>query len=213
MLLRSNQQVTHLRMENTQFFAQKNWEPTLQQALKDESFQEPIGEMPATVMGLTDVWRVDDSEFESLNRFVHPKHVLFSLRIDSRSVPSKYLKQETDKKISAWLEEQGLERCPAAVRKEFRESVESMLMRRAIPKTKSIQIAICIETGETFLFGGISEKVYDAARKKLYSVFGVKFTMWHDKASAEMEEGKNTDLARAFDTAVRPIEMPVMESA
>lgn len=83
---------------------------------------------------------------------LHAPYLLFSLRIDSRKVPGAVLKKETEKALSAWLEEHpGLARVPKQKKEEIKEAVTASLLAKTMPVPATYDVVWNIETGKVLL--------------------------------------------------------------
>lgn len=142
--------------------------------LSEFSFLEPPGKTPPVrVEGWANVSGLLDIDFGDLNTWSFGDYIVFSLRIDERKVPANLLRAKTKKLAMAWCEEHGTERAPSSILTELRDQVKEELLRRALPKMRTFEVAWNVTQGYC-LFGNLSENVNDVFRKRFHGTFGLQ---------------------------------------
>lgn len=143
--------------------------------LDEYGFREPIdvGSPPEEVEGWVRHDNVMDVDFSDRNTWSYSDYIIFSMRIDTRKIPPKLLTAKTKAAALAWAEEHGVERVPASVLTEIRESVKDALLRRALPKLRVFEV-IWNVSGGYVLFSSTADNLCDRLRKRFYRTFGLK---------------------------------------
>jgi DNA recombination-dependent growth factor C len=98
--------------------------------------------------------------------------IALSWRVDLRKVPAKALKQysrEAEEKIKA---SEGLEFLSKKRRQEIREGVETVLMKRAIPRSQTYDMIWNLHT-RLVIFGAVSNKLSDEFSEFFLQCFGL----------------------------------------
>jgi recombination associated protein RdgC len=102
-------------------------------------------------------------------------YLALSFRVDSRSVPSRALRQycrEAEEEIKA---REGLEFLNKKKREEIREMVRSKLLRRAIPRSGVYDMAWDLQNG-TVIFGATNNRICDEFSEAFYNTFDLRLT-------------------------------------
>lgn len=96
-----------------------------------------------------------------------------ALRIDSRKVPARLLREESKKLEAEWKLKLGRESLSRAERDEIREIVHLRLLERALPATRGLDMAWHFERGSV-LFWSATESVNELFRALFEKTFDVK---------------------------------------
>jgi recombination associated protein RdgC len=99
-------------------------------------------------------------------------YLVVGFRFDRRTVPPKLLFLERRRLEAARRAEQGLERLPAAVRKEIKAEVESRLLVRALPVPRLFDCVWNLDTGRVYFSGRLR-----AAREAFVDLFRQTFAV------------------------------------
>jgi len=119
--------------------------------------------------GWVNIMDAFDNQFTGREFFVGP-YLALAWRVDSRRVPSKalrrYSRQAEDKVKSL----EGLEYLSKSRRHEIKEGVMVQLLKRAIPQTKTYDMAWNLDTG-LILFGSSSSRVCGEFTEFFFNTF------------------------------------------
>ena len=140
-------------------------------ALEDHAFRKPPS---AATGGETTGWvhinNLCITEFPYEECWFN-QYLIFSLRIDNKTLPAKLLRAMLDLRCNEWLAESGREKVPATVRRELREQLELELFPRQLPRVTSHDI--CWDTSTHIVrFFNTSERVNEIFRILFFRTFG-----------------------------------------
>ncbi len=110
-------------------------------------------------LGWTGFDNVLDTDFEYANYSI-ADYIVYSLRIDRRTVPPALLKLNVLKAEKEFLAEKGLKKLYKGQREDIRETVRSGLLNRAQPVPSFYEICWSV-SGKWLLLGSLTEKVND----------------------------------------------------
>ena len=136
------------------------------------AFQEFETESEETSMGWTSIDNVLDTKFEFAN-YALGDYLIFSLRMDKKSVPPALLKLKAGEAERAFLAEKKQERLYKEQRKQIAESVRLNLLSKALPVPSFFDVCWCISK-KWLIFGSHSEKVNDPFAKLFERTFQAK---------------------------------------
>lgn len=129
----------------------------------------------------------------SSDEFIKEPYLALSFRVDSRSVPARSLRQycrEAEEEVKA---RDGLEYLNKKRREEVRDAVRSRLLRRAIPRSVTYDMAWDLQSG-IVLFGSTSNRICDEFSEVFYNTFDLRLTSLHPYALAYgILQGQGTD--------------------
>lgn len=128
----------------------------------DDTREKTAGWVSIRDWGVTDFEPADYSIGETL---------CLTLRIDSRKVPARLLKEECRKIEAEWKMNLGRENLSRAERDEIREMVHGKLIARALPTTRGIDF--CWD-GKEVLFWNAAESANELFRALFEKTFGLK---------------------------------------
>ena len=117
------------------------------------------------------------------DEFFKEPYMALSFRVDTRSVPARALRQycrEAEDEVKA---REDLEFLNKKRREEIREAVRSRLMRRAIPRSATYDMAWDLQRG-VVLFGSTSPKICDEFSEIFYNTFDLRLTSLYPYALA-----------------------------
>jgi len=142
-------------------------------AVRQYSFQDFVPEdVREQVMG----WVPVDDLFDPnlyLDRWLVENSVNLTLRIDTKRIPSRFLKQECKKTESEWKLKAGREDLTRAERDEIVEIVTKRLLDRVIPSCQGTDMSWDLDRGDV-LFWSTSERANEAFRTLFEKTFGLK---------------------------------------
>lgn len=121
--------------------------------------------------GWVDVVNMFENRFPGRS-FLRPPFLSISWRVDTRSVPSRALKQYCIAWENKIKEEEDLEFLPKKQRQEIRERGLAQLLRRAIPRSNTYDVVWNLETGLVY-FGSVSQKLCDEFSEFFFITFGL----------------------------------------
>lgn len=159
-----------------------NWRTKVQEGLEAYAFNErakasaergDTSSGKAEIEGWVQVHNLLDVEFDDPTRFVYTNFVVFALRVDKKSLPAKLLAAHVAKRCENWCKEQGVERCPSAVKKQIKEALEADWLARALPRVAITECCWNV-TEEWLLLHSLSESTADRFRKRFLRAFGLK---------------------------------------
>jgi len=142
--------------------------------------------------------------------FFKEPYLALSFRVDTRSVPARALRQycrEAEEDLKAREE---LEFLPKKRREEIREAVRSRLLRRAIPRSGTYDMAWDLQRG-TVLFGSANARICDEFSEIFFHTFELRLTSLYPYALAYdilQDRGMNSNLL----DEIRPVGSPQEET-
>ncbi len=120
-------------------------------------------------------------------------YLALSFRVDARSVPGRALRQECREAEEEVKAREGLEFLNKKRREEIREGVRARLLRRAIPRSGTYDMAWDLQNG-VVLFGSASNRVCDEFSEIFFNTFELRLTSLHPYALAyEVLQRDGTD--------------------
>lgn len=156
----------------------EGWRTTFRDRLNEFAFKEPATRMGKEELeGWVRVQNLLDTEFDDLNTWLFNQFAVFSLRVDKKSLPAKLFKATAEKRVEAWCEERGVERCPGSVKKEIKEKLEIEWLDKMLPRVATTEIVWNIDQGY-LLVDSLSDSVADRVRKRFYRTFGLELQPW-----------------------------------
>lgn len=151
-----------------------NYREVYRDRLQEFAFVEPpAGFDKSEVIGWTQISDLLGTDFGDFNTWYIDSWIVFGLRIDKRVLPAKKFKATLDRKCREWCTERDIDRCPASVRTDIKDALESEWLRRTIPRTRHHEIAWNIETNQLFI-STYADGVCDIFRKRFFRTFGRK---------------------------------------
>ncbi len=144
--------------------------------LKTFSFRGMPAGSDETAMGWTSMEDPLDVLFER-GGYIEGDYVIFTLRVDRRTVPSSLVKVKTAEAEKEFLARHKQERIFREQKKEIRETVRQELLGRALPVPSFYDVCWCI-SGKWLLFGALGEKLSDDFEKLFERCFGIKIHPW-----------------------------------
>ncbi|MCB9682940.1 MAG: recombination-associated protein RdgC [Alphaproteobacteria bacterium] len=155
-----------------------DWRDAYRDRLNAMAFREPGPQMGKEELeGWVQVHNLLDTEFDDLNRWLYGNYAVFSLRVDKKTLPANLFRATVEKQAQAWAQEHGVERCPAAKKKELKEELEEAWLKRTLPRVATTEICWHVTEG-WLLVGGLSERTVERVRKRFHRTFGLELHAW-----------------------------------
>ena len=147
---------------------------TWRDRLNDYAFMEPpVDRGKEPTEGWCQVQNLLDTNFDDFDRWLHVPYATFALRTDKKSLPANLLSATVKKECANWCEERGLERCPASVKSEIKDRIETDWLKRTLPRVTTVECVWNMEQGYVLLHS-LSDGVADRFRKRSFQTFGLK---------------------------------------
>jgi DNA recombination-dependent growth factor C len=145
-----------------------------QEALQSYAFREShdAGRMEENA-GWVEIHNLLDTTFADINRWLYDRYLVFALRVDKKTLPSKLFRAHLEKREAAWCAEHDRPRCPAAVRKELKEQLQLEMLGRTLPRVSVHEVCWNV-VDDRLLFHNLSDSVNDRFRKLFFQTFGLK---------------------------------------
>jgi hypothetical protein len=153
---------------------EEGWRDRLRSQIEGLAFRHPQRPVPGEeVWGFVLPDNMLETDFSDNNRWLAEPYVILGLRLDRTFLPKEKILAETKRRTAAWIRENGVERCPNAVRRTIKEQVEEELRGEARTKSNITDIVWNLDQGYV-LVGSTTTKVMDEVRKRFLHAFGVK---------------------------------------
>lgn len=117
------------------------------------------------------------------DEFFKEPYLALSFRVDSRTVPSRALRQycrEAEDEVKA---REGLEYLNKKRREDIRDAVRGRLLRRAIPRSGTYDMAWDLQSG-IVLFGSTGKVICDEFSEAFFNTFDLRLISLHPYALA-----------------------------
>ena len=171
------------------------------EALEGHAFHEPASKThKEEVIGWVQSQNLLDTDFQNRNNWLFSPYIIFSMRMDKKSVPGTLLRAHVDRKARAWAEAKGKEKCPAGVKRELREQIELEMLAKTLPRVRVVEVCWNYDAG-IVLFHSHSEGANDTFRKLFHRSFGLELhaehpAEWLDEVVAtQLETSGNSDFS------------------
>lgn len=146
---------------------------TYEEAIQAQAFRDFVpDDEREQVLG----WVPVDDWFDPnlpLDRWLVENTVNLTLRVDTKRIPARFLKQECRKLEAEWKLKSGREDLSRAEREEIETIVRRRLLERVIPSCQGTDVSWDLNRGEV-LFWSTGERVNEAFRALFEKTFGVK---------------------------------------
>ena len=134
-----------------------NFSAFINQQIRRYAFQDLAANAQEKIMGWTGIENVLDTDFRHAS-YAWGDYLLFSLRIDRRSVPPSLLKIRALEAEQQHLKETGRKKVDKATREHIRDSIHQDLLGRTHPTPSFCEICWSVSEG-SLLLTSLSEKV------------------------------------------------------
>ena len=147
-------------------------------ALNDYAFIESdIEQGKEEREGWVQVHNLLDTNFDDFNQWLYNDVMIFSLRVDKKTLPANLFRATVNKEVDAWCKERGLDRCPKSQKDEIRERIEKDWLKRSLPRVQLTEICVHL-TEKWVLVHSQSANTLERVRKRFFQTFGVKLVPW-----------------------------------
>lgn len=135
----------------------------IDEGLKKNAFPDFTGKFSEMSVGWTDIENIIDTDFKYA-KYNCGSYLIFSLRIDRRSLPPALLKLKVMEKEKKYLAENDNKRLYRQEKEEIKERTRLELLERALPIPSFYEV--CWSSSKnTVIFGSHSDKVTEAFQK------------------------------------------------
>lgn len=141
--------------------------------LNEFGFREPPIAGKEIVAGWTLVDDLTQSDFTDFNQWFIGGWVVFGLRIDKRVLPSKKFRAVLNRKCQDWCKDRDIDRCPASVRSDIKDALESEWLKKVMPRTQTHEIAWNLDSSMVYV-STQGDTACDVIRKRFFRTFGRK---------------------------------------
>jgi DNA recombination-dependent growth factor C len=148
-------------------------------ALDAHAFREPASTTHREeVVGWVESKNMLEQDFADINRWFWEPYALFTLRMDKKVLPVKWVKALRDQRVREWCENNAQEIAPSAVKRDIKDAVETQLLAKTLPRVQLTEICWNIDEG-WLLFHSLSVRVNDVFRKRFHATFGIELHAEH----------------------------------
>jgi len=157
--------------------------------LLQQDFLEKVGETLETLRfkgfyrqtdkeasGFAPLLKQEIEGFASKEDWLDGGMLFMAFRTDTKRLPTGLLKARVKLAVAKWCEDRGVEKCPAAIKKEIKQTLEEDLLTRALPTTKVSEVLIFPARGEIWI-DSTSDKRVDEVRKAIRKL-GFEGRVW-----------------------------------
>lgn len=156
----------------------EGWRDRFRERLQAMAFQEPAGRQgKEEVEGWVRVDNLLETSFADFNMWLFDRFAVFALRVDKKSLPAKLVKATVEQRCRQWAEKAGVERVPAAKKKEIKEALEEEWLQRALPRVAVTELVWNVDEGYVVI-DALSEAIGDRVRKRFHRTFGLELHPW-----------------------------------
>jgi DNA recombination-dependent growth factor C len=163
-------------------------------ALSSHAFQEPISKAyKEEVVGWVVTQNLLDTHFDRVETWLFNQYAFFSMRVDKKTLPARYVKALLEKRVQAWCQETHAKACPRDVKADLKDALELELLSKTLPR---VQVTECVwnMAEGTVWFHSTSEKANERFRKLFHETFGLVLEAdnpldWVDEQVAEALAG------------------------
>lgn len=171
-------------------------------ALEAHSFREPASlTHREEVVGWVESKNMLYQNFSDINRWLWEPYAMFSLRMDKKVLPVKWVRALRDQRVREWCEGQGQQMAPSSVKRDIKDAVETELLTKTLPRVQLIEVCWNVDEG-WLLFNSQSVRVNDIFRKRFHATFGLELHAQHplewlpENLATQMEGVGATDFKR-----------------
>jgi recombination associated protein RdgC len=145
-------------------------------ALNNHAFLEPV--VPAgkeELQGWTQFHNLLNTSFDDVSKWSYNQYILFSLRVDKKTLPANLFKATIGQQCDEWCAEHGHERVPRNVKEDFVEALEALWLKRMLPRVTTTEVLW--DTKESVVYvHAHAQKTIDRITKRFYRTFGLELT-------------------------------------
>jgi DNA recombination-dependent growth factor C len=148
-------------------------------ALEAHSFRDPASlTHREEVVGWVETENMLYQNFADINRWLWEPYAMFSLRMDKKVLPVKWVRALQDQRVREWCENQGQKIAPSSVKRDIKDAVETELLTKTLPRVQLIEVCWNVAEG-WLLFNSQSVRVNDVFRKRFHATFGLELHAQH----------------------------------
>ncbi len=148
-------------------------------ALESHSFREPTSlTHREEVVGWVESENMLYQNFSDINRWFWEPYAVFSLRMDKKVLPVKWVRALRDQRVREWCEGQGQQMAPSSVKRDIKDAVETELLAKTLPRVQLTEVCWNIDE-RWLLFSSQSVRVNDIFRKRFHATFGLELHAEH----------------------------------
>ena len=148
-------------------------------ALSAHAFREPHSTSHREeVVGWVEGGNMLDTNFEDINRWFWEPYAFFTLRMDKKVLPAKWVRAMRDKRVADWCEHNAQRIAPGAVRRDIKDAVENELLAKTLPRVQLTEVCWNVDEG-WLLFHSQSVRLNDVFRKRFHATFGMELHAEH----------------------------------
>ncbi|MFM2244863.1 MAG: hypothetical protein RL071_937 [Pseudomonadota bacterium] len=145
-------------------------------SLQEHAFREPKNPAPGEEhVGWCLIQNLLDLDFSERDKWLFNHYLTVALRVDKRALPAKLFKAHLEKRVAAWLAENGRQRAPAAVKAEIKQALEIEMLAKTLPRVATYEFCWNIVDGWV-AFHATGEGPNDLFRKLFRQTFGCVLT-------------------------------------
>ena len=145
--------------------------------LQEHAFRDPPQQSWEEAEGWCQVHNLLDTDFSDFNRWHYDDYVLFALRVDKKTLPSKLLRAHVDKKVEEWCKERNVERAPAQVKRDIKDALSEEWLKRVLPRVRITEACWCVSE-EWLLLHSHAESTAERFTKRFHRTFGLELVEW-----------------------------------
>jgi len=163
----------------------------VQRQIRRHAFQDLAADTQEKILGWTGIANVLDTEFRHAS-YVWGDYLLFTLRIDRRSVPPSLLKLRAFEAERQHLKDTGRKKIDKTTREQIRETLRQDLLRGLPPTPSFFEVCWSVSSGR-LLFTSLTEKVmqdFQDLFKSTFDLTPLPFAPWHPQRSADEKVSK-----------------------
>lgn len=173
--------------------------------IRRHAFQDPAATMQEKILGWTGIEDVLDTDFRRAS-YALGDYLLFSLRVDRRTVPPSLLKVRALEAEQRHLKQTGRKKIDQAAREQIREDLRQDLLRQLPPTPSFYEVCWSVSEGR-LLFTSLSEKVMQDFLdlfKASFDLTPLPFVPWNPQGLDSESVSKNKVLHMTDGPAVDP---------
>jgi recombination associated protein RdgC len=116
-------------------------------------------------------------EFDNMTDWLFNEYIVFSLRVDKRTLPGILFKAHLQKRCENWAKDNQVERCPKTIRMQLKEDLEAEWMLRAFPQVAITELCWNWRDGYVVVYSQ-TESTLDRVKKRFKEAFNLQLKPW-----------------------------------
>lgn len=174
-LLNGRINATRLIVEDT---LPSGWREIYRDRIEAQAFRGPVYPEVGVWMGWCHINDEAKTDFSDFNAWLMTNYIALGLRFDTYSIPAKALRMRLNVLKDEWMEDRGIERCPRAVVQELKEMAQTELIRKVLPKTKSVELIWDLQNNTAYASTHSSTDL-DHLRRVFFRTFGRRLMVFY----------------------------------